>query len=259
VPGDPHKLHLGKGVRFVKSELRHLPLSDDIWEADFLPTIWGGRTVWQGLVVTHDGCRPLRERMVEHQPDVNEMADLLSGAMLHPGDEGPRRPRTLHIRKRREWQELLPHLEQIGIHVIFAGRLVKWDRAFKEFCRTVLRSDSEAKPPAVKERYPAVAQFVRESGWIEIGDQQGVGFVARALDQGGLVFEDKMPRSLGEALAALERGLERDWPSVKAAIELPWSNGRAEGHVNRIKLIKRKMYGRANFDLLRIRVMTRGP
>jgi transposase len=60
-------------------------------------------------------------------------------------------------------------------------------------------------------------------------------------------------------IRSFAEGLERDWPSVKAAIELPWSNGRAEGHVNRIKLIKRKMYGRANFDLLRIRVMTRGP
>jgi hypothetical protein len=46
---------------------------------------------------------------------------------------------------------------------------------------------------------------------------------------------------------------------VKAAIELPWSNGRAEGHVHRIKLIKRKMYGGANVDLLRMRVMAEGP
>lgn len=54
-------------------------------------------------------------------------------------------------------------------------------------------------------------------------------------------------------------GLTRNWPEVKAAVELPWSNGRTEGHVNRLKLIKRKMYGRAKFDLLRIRVMARGP
>jgi hypothetical protein len=54
-------------------------------------------------------------------------------------------------------------------------------------------------------------------------------------------------------------GLMRNWPEVKAAIELPWSNGRTEGHVNRLKLIKRKMYGRANLDLLRIRVVGSGP
>lgn len=54
-------------------------------------------------------------------------------------------------------------------------------------------------------------------------------------------------------------GLNRNWPEVMAAIELPWSNGRAEGHVNRLKLIKRKMYGRGKLDLLRIRVTASGP
>jgi transposase len=55
------------------------------------------------------------------------------------------------------------------------------------------------------------------------------------------------------------KGLEQDWPCIKSAVELPWSNGRAEGHVNRIKLIKRQMYGRAGFDLLRMRVLARAP
>jgi len=54
-------------------------------------------------------------------------------------------------------------------------------------------------------------------------------------------------------------GLIRNWPEVQAAVALPWSNGRTEGHVNRLKLIKRKMYGRANLDLLRIRVLGHEP
>ncbi len=64
---------------------------------------------------------------------------------------------------------------------------------------------------------------------------------------------------VADEIRTFAEGLLRDWPSVKTAVELPWSNARAEGHVNRIKLIKRKMYGRANFDLLRIRVLARGP
>jgi transposase len=55
------------------------------------------------------------------------------------------------------------------------------------------------------------------------------------------------------------QGMIRNWPEVKAAIGMKWSNGRTEGHVNRLKLIKRKMYGRAKLDLLRIRVLRRGP
>lgn len=50
-------------------------------------------------------------------------------------------------------------------------------------------------------------------------------------------------------------GLQQEYPSIRAALELPWSNGQTEGHVNRLKFIKRQMYGRAHFDLLRLRVL----
>jgi transposase len=50
-------------------------------------------------------------------------------------------------------------------------------------------------------------------------------------------------------------GLTRDQEAVQAALSLPWSNGPVEGHVHRLKLIKRQMYGRASFDLLRLRVL----
>ncbi len=52
-------------------------------------------------------------------------------------------------------------------------------------------------------------------------------------------------------------GLRKDWDAVRAAITSEWSNGMVEGQVNRLKLIKRQMYGRANFDLLRLRVLHR--
>jgi transposase len=50
-------------------------------------------------------------------------------------------------------------------------------------------------------------------------------------------------------------GLQRDYDSVFMALHEKWSNGQTEGQVTRLKLIKRKMYGRANFDLLRQRVL----
>ena len=64
-------------------------------------------------------------------------------------------------------------------------------------------------PPPLDAAYPAVARFVRTHGWIEIGDQQGVGFVVRALDYGGMVFETKKPKNLTEAMAALEKGIAK--------------------------------------------------
>ena len=45
--------------------------------------------------------------------------------------------------------------------------------------------------------------------------------------------------------------LRRDIDAVKNAIELPWSNGQAEGQINRLKMLKRAMYGRAGPELMR--------
>ncbi|WP_144387190.1 transposase [Streptomyces sp. SAJ15] len=50
-------------------------------------------------------------------------------------------------------------------------------------------------------------------------------------------------------------GLERDLDAVTAGLTLPWNSGIVEGHVNRIKMIERQMYGRAGFTLLRKRVL----
>jgi len=51
--------------------------------------------------------------------------------------------------------------------------------------------------------------------------------------------------------------LRQDGAAVRAGLSLPWSQGQMEGHVNRVKLIKRSMYGRGKLDLLRQRVLYR--
>ena len=56
-------------------------------------------------------------------------------------------------------------------------------------------------------------------------------------------------------LAAFARGLLQDRDAVTHALTLPYSSGIVEGHVNRIKMLKRQMYGRANLDLLRKRAL----
>jgi transposase len=59
-------------------------------------------------------------------------------------------------------------------------------------------------------------------------------------------------------LTGFADSLKRDYEAVKAAFSMTWSNGQVEGQVNRLKLIKRQMYGRAGFDLLRQRVLHTG-
>ena len=57
------------------------------------------------------------------------------------------------------------------------------------------------------------------------------------------------------AMETFAAGLEQDGAAVRAALTTLWSNGQAEGQVTRLKLLKRQMYGRAGFDLLRRRTL----
>jgi len=54
-------------------------------------------------------------------------------------------------------------------------------------------------------------------------------------------------------------GLQKDIAAVAAAVDTPWSTGQVEGQINRLKTIKRQMYGRAGFQLLRARVLPFSP
>ena len=58
-------------------------------------------------------------------------------------------------------------------------------------------------------------------------------------------------------LRGFASGIKRDYAAVKAALSLPWSQGQVEGHITRLKFLKRQMYGRAHFGLLRSRVLRR--
>jgi transposase len=62
-----------------------------------------------------------------------------------------------------------------------------------------------------------------------------------------------LARAATSALQALRRvakGLGEDDEAVKAGVTLPWSTGSVEGHINRLKMLKRQMFGRARLDLL---------
>jgi hypothetical protein len=57
--------------------------------------------------------------------------------------------------------------------------------------------------------FPAISAHVGGYGHIEIGDQEGLGFMLRAIGDGGLASEDDRPDTLAESMAALEAGLSR--------------------------------------------------
>jgi len=83
-------------------------------------------------------------------------------------------------------------------------------------------------------------------------------FLALVRERRGADLETWMMETSASGIAALARfaqGLQEDLPAITAGLTLPWSNGAVEGHVNRLKLLKRQSYGRAGGGLLRPRLM----
>lgn len=56
-------------------------------------------------------------------------------------------------------------------------------------------------------------------------------------------------------MSSFAAGIGQDCAAVRAALTEPWSNGQTEGQNTKLKLVKRQMYGRANRDLLRARLV----
>ena len=97
------------------------------------------------------------------------------------------------------------------------------------------------------ERLPEVAQ-PRARRSVRLGSiQRHIGFAL-----GGDAW---LVTARSTALRGFVTGLISDIDAVRVALSQPWSNGPVEGQVNRLKLLKRQMYGRANFDILRSRVL----
>jgi hypothetical protein len=213
---EPPKLKLGKGSAFVKTRLKRLEQNEDTWEADFraMPKPQGQtETHYLGLVVTLPQGNPLVCLTVDYTPDVNDLADLLAAAMRRPMTDQAHRPRRISVRGNPRWEELFPHLQQLGVEVAVQNDLPGVEPVYRDFLRQMRRARSTPlilRTPGstdVQQLFPAIAKWVRGYGHIEIGDQEGFGFIVRAIDYGGVVFEDNKPDTLVEAMAALEKGL----------------------------------------------------
>jgi transposase len=83
-------------------------------------------------------------------------------------------------------------------------------------------------------------------------------FAELARERTGQAFEAWLTRVAASGIAELQRfasGLMEDQAAVEAGLTLAWSNGPTEGQINKLKLLKRQMYGQAKFDLLRQRML----
>jgi len=162
----------------------------------------------------------------------------------------------------------------------YRGSYSSMRRALKRFRpgdgrRIAPASSTPAAPRALSPRQ-AMWLLVRQDDQLTERDQQArhalcaahasIATAARLADQFGRLLRERdgalfdnwlQDAAMSEVseLRAFAKSLRRDYAAVKAGLELPWSNGQLEGQINRLKLIKRSAYGRAKFDLLRLRVL----
>jgi transposase len=112
----------------------------------------------------------------------------------------------------------------------------------------LLTSSQAAKIDALKGDWPEFAAMrqlaMRFRGILRSKKVSKLGAWLKAADQSGLY-----------AIQRFARTLRRDINAVRNAVTEPWSNGQTEGQINRLKTLKRAMYGRAGPELLRARML----
>jgi len=113
------------------------------------------------------------------------------------------------------------------------------------------------KPDDLKEEErESLQRLLQASPKVEIAYHLVESFLQMVRERTGEQLDDwlkAVDASHLEAFESFVTGIQHDKDAVRAGLTMPWSNGPLEGHVNRLKLIKRSMYGRAKFDLLRLR------
>lgn len=109
-----------------------------------------------------------------------------------------------------------------------------------------------------EKRTPAQGEFVERlvthSPEIQLAQELVTEFFGLVRERRGQNLDDWIARAEASGLgpqAGFARSLHRDWEAVLAGLTLPWSNGPVEGQINRLKALKRQMYGRASFSLMR--------
>lgn len=111
-----------------------------------------------------------------------------------------------------------------------------------------------------EEEQGVIERLCQQAPKVDVAYHLAQEFIQMVRERKAKTFDGWLQRATASGIDELQSfvaGLERDKAAVVAALSLPYSNGQVEGQVNRLKLIKRSMYGRAKFDLLRRRVLAR--
>ena len=132
------------------------------------------------------------------------------------------------------------------------AHLAKWQPPSVRQVARMLMADTDMLPKAEQAFVPVLlAQVPGLADGIAVAKRLTLLLRKRSDETLTKVLDD----AAGTVLRDFAASLRRDLAAVQAALDLPWTTSPAEGQINRLKMLKRTMYGRAGFDLLRARVL----
>jgi transposase len=176
---------------------------------------------------------------------------------------------------RRLWKEIKAQ-GYPGAEATLRHFLQKWREAEEPEIQmqTVIKSSAPGRAPSIrkikwllfgkqekpKEQWEQIflQQLCQEVPEIEISHKLVKEFHQMMINRQSEGFKRWLAKARASGIGELvwfANGVEQDRAPVEKAFESEWSQGQTEGQVNRLKFLKRQMYGRANFDLLRARVV----
>jgi transposase len=226
----------------------------------------------RGLTITEISRTLGLERKTVRRYATAATADELTGGarLARPGLLGPHQDWL-----RQRWDEGVRSTERLHAELR--------DRGYHGSLRTLRRLTARLRQDAAVPAPPPAPAAKKVASWILTppgdladGDRAALAQItarcAELQTTRALVrdFADMLCHRRGERLEAwasraetspvselrgFSKGLRKDWAAVTAGLTVSYSSGPVEGHVNRIKMIKRQMYGRAKPDLLRKRVL----
>jgi transposase len=228
--------------------------------------------VASGLTITEISRTLTLERKTVRRYATAATADeLIGGAhLMRPGLLGPHQDWL-----RQRWDEGIRSTERL--YQELRGRGYQGSlRTLRRLTAQLRRDTAVTTPPPPPPARQVASWILTPPGDLADDDRAGLaqitGRCAELAATRDLVrdFADMLCNRRGEHLEAwasqaetspvselrgFSKGLRRDWAAVTAGLTVSYSSGAVEGHVNRIKMIKRQMYGRAKPDLLRKRVL----
>jgi transposase len=188
----------------------------------------------------HEGPRLLTEiRTLGYRGCYSSLAKFLAGCRDHEPELQPKSgpPASVSLR------------QQAGVHPTVSGQISPLvAAALLSKPRPLLTGWQAAKVDALKKACPDFARM------------RSLVMSFRGILQSGRVrtLVRWMKKANGSGIYGMKRfvrKLKHDLAAVKNALRESWSNGPVEGHINRLKTLKRQMYGRAGFELLRARLL----